>query len=152
MTTPLIGVDAIEARTGTLTAEDRSLVESLLGEASDLAREIGLSSWTDEAGANPAPVSVRLTIKAAVLRAYYEPDPDGYTSQTIGDWSGARDAGSDEIGVYFTPREESRIAQAAKRRLGVGSVRTPSAYEAGGIAGTVYVPVSGANSSPVPWY
>lgn len=133
----------------TLTEEDLARAESLLADASDLVREIGRASWTEAGGANPAPASIRLIVKRAALRAFNE-DPEGYTSETLGDWSGRREApGSpSEIGVYFTADEMRAIRGASGKPAGVFSIRTPSAY-ASDVGQTLYAPVAGG--SAVPW-
>src|SRR5687768_9165363 len=105
--TSLVPVTELAREIGPFDEEDRSRAEGYLADASDLAREIGLAAWTEAGGANPAPVSVRLAIKAAVRRAMNE-DPDGLMQEALGDWSGRRKATDlDETGVFFTAAEEA---------------------------------------------
>lgn len=140
--TSLVPVTELAREIGPFDTDETTLAESYLSEASELAREIGNAKWTEAAGANPAPVSVRLAVKRAARRAFNE-DPEGLTQEALGDWSGRKAATDlDESGVYFTASEERRIAKAAGFRSGVGSVRTPSAYGYDNGLSTVYVPVA----------
>jgi hypothetical protein len=139
----LVTVPDLLTEVGPLSDEDTARAEAYLSEASDLAREFGLASWTEIGGGKPAPVSVRLAVKRAARRALTE-DPEGFMQETLGDWTGMRTkTGPDESGVYFTAAEEHRIAKAAGFRRTVGSIRTPSAYT-GIAAGTAYVPMEGS--------
>lgn len=148
MTNPLIPLGMLEAVTGPLAGEDKTRAEGLLGEVSDLAREVG-RDWTEVGGADPAPASVRTVLKRAALRAFYE-DPEGFTDERLGDWQGSRgEVGPDERGVFFTSREEATLRLGAGRRRGTGSVRIRSAYGDPVGGGTVYVPVEG-DKTPVP--
>jgi hypothetical protein len=135
----LIPIGSIEAEIGALVGEDRTRAESLLQEASDLAVEYG-KAWTETGGSDPAPVSVRLLVKRATIRAWHE-DPDGYSEERLGDWSGKRpERDLDETGVFYTAGEIAQIRQAAGRRTAAqGSVRTPSAYGERGPLPDVYV-------------
>ena len=133
----------------TLAVEDVARAESLLADVSDLVLEIGRASWTEAGGANPAPASVRVIVKRAALRAFYE-DPDGYTSESLGDWSGRREApdAPDLTGVFLTRAEILTVRGVAGRAAGVFSVRTPSAYSSD-VGETLYAPVAGAEA--IPW-
>lgn len=145
---PLVPATDLAINLGPFTAEDTARAESLLQEASDLAREIGLASWTEAEGAHPAPVSVRLAVKRAATRAFNE-DPDGFSQEALGDWSGRKSTSAlDEIGVFFTTAEIRTISRAGGRISGAYTVRTPSAYVSE-IGSTLYVPVEG--HSPVPF-
>lgn len=129
--TPLVPVSALDAEIGPLDEADTVRASAFLAEASALAREIGSASWTAAGGDSPAPTGVLLIVKRAARRAFTE-DPDGYTSEGLGDWSGRKAATDlDESGVFYTVAEEKRIAFAAGFRSGVGSIRTPSAYATG---------------------
>jgi len=149
MTSPLL-VTALDlaANLGPFDAAETTRAESLLSDASDLAREIGSARWTEVGGAYPAPVSVRLAVKRAATRAFTE-DADGYSQESLGEWSGSRKTGAlDESGVFFTVKETATLKAAAGKPVGGYSVRTPSAYES--LEGsTAYAPVAG--HSPVPW-
>lgn len=147
-TLTLIPLSDLAVNLGPFTDEETARATSLLSEASDLAREIGSALWTEAGGANPAPVSVRLAVKRAVTRAFTE-DADGFSQESLGEWSGSRKTGSlDETGVFFTDKEIGLIKVAARKPFGAYSIRTPSAYES--LEGdTIYVPVEGG--SPLPW-
>lgn len=141
----LVSLATFVADVGPLSTDEGKRAESLLADASDLAREIGDPRWTEAA----SPVSVRLAVKRAARRAFYE-DPEGFSSESLGDWSGSKPRTSlDESGVYFTSKEEERIASAAGFRRGVGSLRTPSAYGMGGVPDTLYAPVDGGSDFPL---
>lgn len=144
----LVSITDLETEIGALPTEERARAEALLLEASDLAREIGSGAWT-ETGPTKAPVSVRLAVKRAARRAINE-DPDGYSSETLGDWQGSRPRTSlEESGVFYTAAEEARIRKAAGYRVGAGSIRTPSAYGMGGVPDTLYAPVDGGSPLPL---
>lgn len=146
--TSLVSITDLDTEIGPLPPEERTRAEALLLEASDLAREIGNGKWT-EAGPFKAPVSVRLAVKRAARRAINE-DPDGYASETLGVWQGSKPKTSlDESGVFFTSDEEARIRRAAGYAVGVGSIRTPSAYGMGGLPETLYAPVDGGSPLPL---
>lgn len=147
--TSLVPVADLAREIGPFDATETERASGYLVEASDLAREIGLAGWTEAGGAKPAPVSVRLAVKAAARRAMNE-DPEGFSQETLGDWSGTRSRTDlDETGVFFTAAEEAKIARAAGRVNGPRSIRTPSAYvsETGS---TRYAPVEG-DRRPIPW-
>lgn len=149
--TSLVDVTELARELGPFDAAETARATGFLEEASDLAREIGRAIWTGTAGATPAPVSVRLVVKAAARRAFNE-DPDGYSDERLGEWNGKKLTGNlDDTGVYFTPGEERRIRAAAGRPSGAFSVRTPSAYGAGPVTDTVYVPVSNPSGEPFPF-
>lgn len=146
--TSLVPVPDLVREVGPLDPEETDRAAGFLEEASDLAREIGLASWTEAGGGNPAPVSVRLVVKAAAKRAFNE-DPDGFTSESLGDWQGRRAASDlDETGVYFTAAEEAKIKRAAGKSSGAYSIRTPSAYESTS-GETLYAPVVGGEALPL---
>lgn len=147
--TSLVPVADLARELGPFDESDTERAAGFLEEASELARELGRLAWTDTEGAYPAPVRVRLVVKAAARRAFVE-DPEGYASESLGDWTGRKTAGElDEVGVFFTPSEEAKVRIAAGKAAGAYSVRTPSAYAATA-ASTLYAPVSNPSGSPIP--
>ena len=147
--TSLVPVTDLAREIGPFDDDETARAEGFLAEASDLAREIGLAGWTGTEGGIPVPVSVRHAVKAAARRAMIE-DPDGFSQEGLGDWSGRRPTTDlDETGVFFTAAEEAKIRKAAGRVNGPRSIRTPSAYESE-VGATLYAPVEG-DKSPVPW-
>lgn len=147
--TLLVPAASLEANLGALGAEDTTRAESFLSEASDLAREIGSAAWTDIESGNPAPMSVRLAVKRAATRAFTE-DADGYSQESLGEWSGSKKTGLlDETGVFFTANEIRVIRVAAGKSSGARSITTPSAYVSDTGNDTLYAPVAG-EGSPFP--
>lgn len=147
--TSLVPVTDLAREIGPFDVAETQRAEGFLADASDLAREIGLATWTEIGGAHPAPVSVRLVVKAAARRAMTE-DPDGFQQESLGDWSGRRATSDlDETGVFFTEAEERKIRSSAGRVNGPRSIATPSAYESN-TGTTLYAPVEG-DRRPIPW-
>lgn len=149
MASLLVPVTDLSREIGPFDETESARAEGFLGEASDLAREIGLATWTEAGGGNPAPVSVRLAVKAAARRAVNE-DPDGFSRESLGDWQGSRPSSdTDEVGVYFTAKERATIRAAAGKPSGAYSVRTPSAYRSDD-TGLLMLPV-GDGGAPIPY-
>lgn len=124
----LVPVADLAREIGPFDADETARAEGFLAEASDLAREIGKSTWTEAGGSDPAPVSVRLAVKASARRAMNE-DPDGYSRESLGDWSGSKArTDTEETGIFFSDKEIAKIRHAAGKPQGVFSVRTPSPY------------------------
>jgi len=147
--TSLVPVADLARELGDFDESDTARAAGFLEEASELARELGRLAWTAPDGAYPAPVRVRLVVKAAARRAFVE-DPEGSSREGLGDWNGSRpDTELDETGVFFTPAEEARIRIAAGRAAGAYSVRTPSPYGAL-TSDTLYAPVSNPSGRPIP--
>lgn len=129
--TALVPTSALEVDLGPLDTADTTRADAFLEEASDLAREIGDASWTEVT----APMSVRLAVRRAARRAFTE-DADGYSQESLGEWSGSKKTGSlDETGVFFTVKETATLRAAARKSPGARSIRTPSAYESQPVGG-----------------
>jgi len=130
---------------GSLSGTDKARAEAALEDASTLVlaevAELTAERWEADA---PKP-AVLVVLKAA--RREYE-NPRGIAQETFGEHTVGL---TESSGVYLTGREVAQIIRAAtKRRSGVGSVRTPSAYGEGGTVSTLYAPVSG-DGKPVPY-
>ncbi|MGW6229461.1 hypothetical protein ACWFQT_20345 [Cellulosimicrobium cellulans] len=91
-----------------------------------------------------APALVDVTIRKAARREYE--NPRGLAAENLGEHGFSL---SETSGVYLTAREVALVRRAARGRAGgfVGTVRTPSAYEA---AHELYVDVLGGGD-PLPW-
>ncbi len=108
---------------GALESTDKTRAEDALADASTLVlaevADATATRWTDA-----APDVVALVVLKAARREYE--NPRGIYQETRGEHSVGL---SESSGVYLTAREVEQVRRAAtKRRSGVGSIRTPSAY------------------------
>lgn len=125
----LAEVSALELRLGleigTLQGADLARASAALEDASALVRAEASKTWLDaDDNTVTAPAQVITIVVKAALREFR--NPDGFTSEQIGDYSYRTD---NTGGVYLT-EEERRIVRAAAGASGHGvwSPRTPTAY------------------------
>jgi hypothetical protein len=109
-----VGVEEIEARWRPLTTAESAIASQLLVDAELLVntRFPTLAAALDD--------TVDWTLYAAVIVAMVVRvirNPDGFTSETVGDWSGARDAEAARAQLYLAEDEATLLSEA----LGLGS-------------------------------
>ena len=141
MSEPLAMVSDLEIRlkveVGSLAGVDLTAAETYLQDATVLVLAVGNPTWTPES----VPDAVKRVVIGCALRTYR--NPDGFTSENYG---GAYSYTMPETTGYLTEDELEIIAKAVEdeetkpKTIAVGSVRTPSAYSAGG------------GYSPDPWW
>lgn len=125
----LAEVSALELRLGleigSLQGADLARAQASLEDASALVRAEAGKPWLDAAGTTvTAPAQVVTIVVKASLREFK--NPDGFTSEQLGDYSYRTDATG---GAYLTEDERRIIRQAAGTSgQGLGTVTTPSAY------------------------
>jgi hypothetical protein len=131
---PLLApVSALEIRlgksTGSLSGTDLARAEAALQDASALVRAAAGKTWVSEDGLTAtAPDAASVVTVTAALRAYR--NPEGFISETLGDYNYRRPEGGQAVGVYLTREERQMVKHAAKSTA--YTVRTPSAmYDAG---------------------
>lgn len=123
----LADVSAVELRLGleigSLQGADLARAQASLDDASALVRaEAGINWLSGDGTTVTAPAQVvTITVKAA-MREFK--NPDGFTSEQIGDYSYRVDNAG---GVYLTD-EERRIIRLSAGGAGLWTVRTPSSY------------------------
>ena len=125
----LAEVSALELRLGleigSLQGADLARAQASLEDASALVRAEAGKPWLDGDGSTvTAPAQVVTIVIKASLREFK--NPDGFTSEQIGDYSYRTD---NTGGVYLT-EDERRIVRDAAGTSGNGlwTVRTPSEY------------------------
>jgi|SRR5690606_14506732 len=127
MTLPLIAsVDQLEARTGEDYDEsgpDFDRATAALQDASDLARHYAGNTWVDEDSQDSTapPVVVGLVLKSA-KRALE--NPEGFLSETDGDYTYRRDDETLGDWVYFTEPEQEILQSLGGKRKGLFTVTT----------------------------
>jgi hypothetical protein len=98
----------------TVPAADEERVAAYLEDAcalvSDVVGATVTAAWDESGSGGEAPGAIVAVVYAAVRRAYE--NPGGLQGETIGDYSW-RGAGSQSVGVYFTPAEVRQIRRAA---------------------------------------
>ena len=98
----------------TVPAADEERVAAYLEDAcalvSDVVGATVTAAWDESGSGGEAPGAIVAVVYAAVRRAYE--NPGGLQGETIGDYSW-RGAGSQSVGVYFTPAEMRQIRRAA---------------------------------------
>ena len=116
----LTDADAFAVRYGRSLSEDETeRIEALLGDASDMVRDIAGEDYVDDAGdLEEVPPAIISVVCEAVRRAF--DNPAGLQGETTGNytWRGPTPTGS---GVHLTMGEK-RIIRRAAGRLGVGVV------------------------------
>lgn len=148
MPSPLATVPALMTRLGvaTLSDEDTRRAEAALVDASALVRDEagGDTVWADP-GTCPAAV---VTVVLQVARRVFA-NPDGYSSESDGDYTYRRDADSSTL--YLTDKE-AEIVRRYRPNPG-GAVRglwtLPTTRGECGGSGFVY---TNDSLDPVPWY
>lgn len=134
---PLATVSAMEARLGvdpgSIEGNDLVRAEQALADVSALIRaEAGGMTWVADDGVTiTAPEDVVVVALQVALRVYR--NPDGYTGESVGDYSWQLGgSGKGGVGIFLSEAERDIIANAHDRMDGAmgftGSVRTPSAY------------------------
>lgn len=117
----------------TPTGSERERAESLLGEASELIRDIAAKTWTNDlTGAlEGVPVRVANICVAAAYRAFG--NPEALSQRSIGDSSKSYDRTGREGGedVYLTDAEEKSIRKADDAGSGMISVTLVTPYNTG---------------------
>lgn len=109
---------------GSLDGTDKARATDALDDATTLALA-EVADTTATRWATDAPAVVELVILKAARREYE--NPRGINQETYGEHTVGL---SEASGVYLTARELVQVRRAAtKRRSGVGSTRTPSAFE-----------------------
>lgn len=127
---PLAPVSALEVRlevaVGSLNGAALTRAEACLDDTSALIRDEAGKDWVALDGVTiTAPAAVVVVATQVAKRTYS--NPDGYTSESVGDYSWQANGAA---GLYLTTGE-SRIVRRAARGRSAGSasdVRTPSAY------------------------
>lgn len=114
-----LGLDA-----GSLDGTDKARADDAIADATTLVlaevADTTAARWTED-----APAVIELVILKAARREYE--NPRGIQQETRGEHSATL---TESSGVYLTGREVMQVRRAAtKRRSGVGSLRTPSAFE-----------------------
>jgi hypothetical protein len=109
---PLASFDRFVRKLGyTPTESERDRAESLLGEASELIRDVASMTWTNETtGAlESVPIRIANICVAAAFRAFG--NPEALTQRSLGDSSKSYDRTDREGGedVYLTSAEEASI-------------------------------------------
>lgn len=96
-----------------LDAAEQVRVRAVLDDVSALVRDVAGRDFLNEAGTalEGVPHSVRAVVLKASERAMR--NPDGYQSESVGDYSYARRGAED--GTYLTEREETLIRRAMGR-------------------------------------
>lgn len=128
----LVPVSDLEIRLGlapgTLTGADLARAEAALA---DVSAEVRLAAGSDLVAADGltivAPDAVLVVTRTAALRTYR--NPDGYAGETVEGYSWQAPQGA--VGVYLDADEVARVKAAigaAGGVLGIGTIRTPSAY------------------------
>ncbi len=133
---PLATFDRFARKLGyTPTETERDRAEALLGEASELIRDVAGKTWTNETtGAlEGVPVRVANICVAAAFRAFG--NPEALTQRSIGDSSKSYDRSKREGGedVYLTAAEERSIRR-TDEGAGMVSVTLVTPYNIGTIA------------------
>lgn len=113
---PLAGFDRFVKKLGyTPSEEERDRAESLLGEASELIRDVAGKTWADATtkALDPVPSRIANICVAAAFRAFG--NPEGLSQRSLGDSSKSYDRTGREGGedVYLTEAEEKSIRKAA---------------------------------------
>lgn len=135
MLPPLTTVASMEVvlgvAVGSLAGGDLDRAELSLADASAIVRSTaGGVSWVDEDGVTiTAPHEVIVVTRNAALRQYR--NPDGYTGESVGDYSYQFGQQAGSVGVYLNEDEKALVLAAAAATKGgsfTGSIGTPSAY------------------------
>lgn len=135
MLPPLTTVAAMEARlgltAGDITGNDLVRAEQALLDASSLVRaESADLTWVAEDDTTiTAPHDVIVVTLQSALRVYR--NPDGYTGESVGDYSYQFGQAHGSVDVYLNAEEKALIHAAVDRVQGrgfTGSIGVPSAY------------------------
>lgn len=111
--TPLADLSALEDR---MTVDDTNRALAALDDASAFVRAAAGADWVDAEGNLDAVPAVVVAVTLAVARRLYE-NPDGFESETIGDYTYRRGDGSNGL----LPHEVRAVRKAAGS-TSVGSV------------------------------
>lgn len=131
---PLAPVSSLETRLGlaaaTLSGVDLARAEAALGDASALIRAEAGKDWVGpDLVTITAPDAVVTVCLHAALRPYR--NPDGFSGESVGDYSYQYAATGDPVDVYLSDEEKRVVRRAALGTAGPGfsgSIRVPSAY------------------------
>lgn len=136
MLPPIATVAQVERRlgvaAGSITGTDLGRLEDALDDASALVRaESYTLTWVDDTDGTTitAPHEVVVVTIQSALRTYR--NPDGYTGESVGDYSYQYGQQAGSISVYLSGAEKALVRAAAQTAKGLGftgSVGTPSAY------------------------
>lgn len=122
----LASVAQLEARlgepVGSLAGEDLARATAALEDASAIVLTVGLPTWTDAAGANPAPATVQI-VALRLARRFWD-NPEGLAYEAMGDRTVSRKAADS----FLTVEERALVLEAAGFSTGVYSVGTPGVW------------------------
>lgn len=112
---PLAEVPDLEKRLERAFADgpETDRAEAVLDDASDLVRDASGKDWVDPANPNAikAPRIVKLITVRVAERAIR--NPEGFSSESAGDYSYQRNGVTDGGGLYLTDRERETLRKAA---------------------------------------
>ncbi len=126
---------------------DQSRAQAVLDDASAWCRHVAGTTWTDDQDQLAEVPDIVVAIVCAVALRVLT-NPEGYTSQAIGDWSGSLANAS--IDTYFTAQERKVLATYRPAGETGGLWALPIARRDLPVDDTEYIAVD-PTGEPVPW-
>lgn len=127
--TSLVTPGFVTTRLGeTVTSTELTQIAAFIEDASGMVLDVGNPDWDPDDNDNLPPAAVKSVVFQMVRRALK--NPDGFQTESIGDYRYGRDESVAVGGVMMTKDEYNTVRRAAaKSNVSTVGVRRPNAYE-----------------------